>query len=102
MALEIPKTLYNGKIKTLTLGKGDKAVKVGGETSYPFYLFEGEVPNLPKIAMEVWDSPPEDWPEAALEPFAGVTNDPVAWANKCVNEYGAEMICLQLISTDPK
>ena len=101
MAIEIPKTLYNGKIKTLTLGKGDKAVTVGGETSYPFYLFEGEMPNKPKIAMEVWDYPPEDWPEAALEPFAGVTSDPVAWANKCVNEYGAEMICLQLISTDP-
>ncbi|MDO8717153.1 MAG: acetyl-CoA decarbonylase/synthase complex subunit delta [Dehalococcoidales bacterium] len=101
MAIEIPKTLYNGKIKTLTLGKGDKAVTVGGETSYPFYLFEGEMPNAPKIAMEVWDSPPEDWPAAALEPFAGVTNDPVAWAQKCVNEYGAEMICLQLVSTDP-
>ena len=101
MAVEIPKTLYNGKIKTLTLGKGDKAVTVGGETSYPFYLFEGEMPNVPKIAMEVWDCPPEDWPAAALEPFAGVTNDPVAWAQKCVNEYGAEMICLQLISTDP-
>ena len=101
MAVEIPKTLYNGKIKTLTLGKGDKAVTVGGETSYPFYLFEGEMPNKPKIAMEVWDCPPEDWPAAALEPFAGVTNDPVAWAQKCVNYYGAEMICLQLISTDP-
>ena len=101
MAIDIPKTLYNGKIKTLTLGKGDKAVIVGGETSYPFYLFEGEMPNLPKIAMEVWDCPPDDWPEAALEPFAGVTNDAVAWARKCVNEYGAEMLCLQLISTDP-
>lgn len=101
MTVEIPKTLYNGKIKTLTLGKGDKAVIVGGETSYPFYLFEGVMPNTPKIAMEVWDYPPEDWPEAALEPFAGVTSDPVAWANKCVNEYGAEMICLQLMSTDP-
>ncbi len=101
MAIEIPRTLYNGKIKTLTLGKGDKAVTVGGETSYPFYLFEGEMPNAPKIAMEVWDSPPEDWPAAALEPFAGVTSDPVAWAKKCVNDYGAEMICLQLVSTDP-
>ncbi len=45
--------------------------------------------------------PPEDWPEAALEPFAGVTDDPVAWAKKCINDYGAEMIALQLISTDP-
>jgi len=101
MALEIPKTIYNGTIKEVTLGKGDKAVTVGGETSYPFYLFEGEMPNLPKIAMEIWDYPPDDWPEAALEPFAGVTDDPVAWAKKCINDYEAEMIALQLISTDP-
>jgi acetyl-CoA decarbonylase/synthase complex subunit delta len=101
MAFEIPKTAYSGKIKEIKLGKGDKAVTIGGETSYPFYLFEGELPNLPKIAMEVYDMPPEAWPEAALEPFAGVTDDPVAWAQKCIKDYGAEMICLQLLSTDP-
>ena len=101
MAIEIPKTPYSGKIKDITLGKGDKAVKVGGETCYPFYLFEGEMSNLPKIAMEVYDCPPEEWPEAAMEPFAGVTDDPVAWAKKCIDDYGAEMICLQLLSTDP-
>jgi len=101
MALEVPKTAYSGKIKEITLGKGDKAVTVGGETCYPFYLFEGDMPNLPRIAMEVYDTPPENWPEAALEPFAGVTDDPVAWAKKCIDDYGAEMICLQLLSTDP-
>jgi acetyl-CoA decarbonylase/synthase complex subunit delta len=101
MAFEIPKTQYTGKIREITLGNGDKAVTVGGETSYPFYLFEGEMPHHPQIAMEVWDCPPEEWAEAALEPFAGVTDDPVAWAKKCINDYGAEMIALQLISTDP-
>ena len=101
MAFEIPKTLYSGKIREIKLGKGDKGVTVGGETSYPLYLFEGEMPNPPKIAMEVWDCPPDEWPEAALEPFQGVTDDPVAWAKKCIDDYGAEMIALQLISTDP-
>jgi acetyl-CoA decarbonylase/synthase complex subunit delta len=101
MTLEIPKTSYTGEIKEITLGKGDKAAVVGGETSYPFYLFEGEMPHQPMIAMEVWDCPPQDWAEAALEPFAGVTDDPVAWAKKCLDDYGAEMIALQLVSTDP-
>jgi len=101
MTLEIPKTPYSGKIKEISLGKGSKSVKIGGETAYPFYTFEGEMPNLPKIAMEIYDCPPDEWPEAALEPFAGVTDDPVAWAKKCVDDYGAEMICLQLLSTDP-
>lgn len=101
MAFEIPKTTYSGKIKEIKLGKGDKAVIVGGESCYPFYLFEGDMPRLPRIAMEVYDSSPEEWPEAALEPFAGVTDDPAAWAKKCIDDYGAEMICLRLVSTDP-
>jgi len=101
MAFEVPKASYRGKIKEVTLGKGDKAVTVGGESSYPFHLFEGDMPRLPRIAMEVYDMPPEDWAEAALAPFEGVTDDPVAWAKKCIDEYGAEMICLQLLSTDP-
>ena len=101
MAFEIPKTAYSGEVRKIVLGTGDKAITVGGETAYPFYLFEGEMPCLPKIAMEVWDSPPAEWAEAALEPFAGVTDDPVAWARKCLDDYGAEMIALQLVSTDP-
>jgi acetyl-CoA decarbonylase/synthase complex subunit delta len=59
------------------------------------------MPHLPKIAMEVYDTPPDDWAEAALEPFKGTTDDPVAWAKKCIDDYGAEMIYLQLESTDP-
>lgn len=101
MTFEIPKTSYSGKIREITLGKGDGAITVGGETCYPFYLFEGEMPHLPRIAMEVYDCPPEEWAPAALEPFNGVTDDPVAWAKKCIDDYGAEMICLQLVSTDP-
>ena len=101
MALDIPKVAYSGSIKEVTLGDGDKAVTVGGEESYPFHLFEGEMPNPPKIAMEVYDAPPEEWPAAALEPFEGVTDDPAAWAKRCVDDYGAELVCLQLASTDP-
>jgi len=101
MVFEVPKTLYSGRIKDITLGGGDQAVTVGGETCYPFYLFEGEMPRLPRIAMEIYDCPPEEWAPAALSPFAGVTDDPVAWAQKCINDYGAEMLCLQLESTDP-
>jgi acetyl-CoA decarbonylase/synthase complex subunit delta len=101
VAFAIPKVTYTGKIKEVKLGKGPKAITVGGETAYPFHLFEGEMPHPPRIAMEVFDAPPEEWPEAALEPFKDVVNDPVAWAKKCVEKYGAEMIALQLISTDP-
>jgi acetyl-CoA decarbonylase/synthase complex subunit delta len=101
LAFEFYKESYSGSVKPVTLGKGDKAVTVGGEACYPFYQFEGEMPNKPRIAMEIWDMVPDEWPEAALEPFKDVVNDPAAWAKKCVSEYGAEMIVLQLKSTDP-
>ena len=102
MAFEIPKQKYSGAIKTVTIGKGDKAITLGGETSYPFYVFEGPMPNKPRIAMEIWDRDPgEDWAGPVYETIKDVAGDPVAWEKKCVNEFGAEAIALILNSTDP-
>jgi len=101
MAFEIPKIKYTGSIKEIKIGVGSKAITIGGENCYPFYLFEGEMPNKPKIAFEVWDCEPEEWQEWAIEPFKDVINDPAAWAKKCVDVYGAEIIALQLKSADP-
>ncbi len=101
MGFEIVKETYAGSIRPITIGKGGNAVTVGGASCLPFYLFEGEMPNKPKIAMEIWDMEPTDWPEAAKKPFADVLSDPAAWAKKCVNEYGADIVVLQLKSADP-
>ena len=101
MGFEIHKESYTGAIKEITLGKGDKAVTVGGETCYPFCTFEGDMAHRPVLAMEVWDIEPDEWPEAALSHFKDVLSDPAAWAKKCVDEFGAELIVLQLKSTDP-
>lgn len=101
MAFDTPNIVYNGVIKESPLGGEDHPVIVGGETAYPFHLFEAQMPHRPIIAMDVYDAPPEEWADAALAPFADVVDDPAAWAQKCVNAYGAEMIALQLASTDP-
>ena len=39
------KESYTGGIREITIGKGDSAVTVGGQTCYPFYMFEGDMPN---------------------------------------------------------
>ncbi|MFZ2634149.1 MAG: acetyl-CoA decarbonylase/synthase complex subunit delta [Desulfosalsimonadaceae bacterium] len=101
MGFTIVKETYAGSIKPITIGKGDKAITVGGEACYPFYQFEGNMPNKPKIAMEIWDMEPTGWPQSAKVQFADVLSDPAAWAKKCVKEYGADAIVLQLKSTDP-
>ncbi|MDI6703630.1 MAG: CO dehydrogenase/acetyl-CoA synthase subunit delta [bacterium] len=99
--IELPKCKYNGRIREEVIGVGENAIKIGGETALPFHTFEGEIPNPPKIALEVYDIKPVDWAPACLEPFRDVLDDPVAWAKKCVEEYKAELVCLQLVSTDP-
>jgi acetyl-CoA decarbonylase/synthase complex subunit delta len=101
LAFQTPTIKYSGAIKKVKLGSGAKAIEVGGENCYPFYLFEGEMPKKPVIAMEVWDMRPDDWPPTCVEPFADVLDDPGAWAKKCVEDYGAEAIAVQLKSTDP-
>jgi len=101
MGFEMAKEKYTGSIKEIVLGKGDKAVTVGGYSCLPFHQFEGEMPTKPKIAMEIWDMEPPEWPEAARAPFKDVIGDAPAWAKKCVEEFGADMVVLQLKSTDP-
>jgi CO dehydrogenase/acetyl-CoA synthase delta subunit len=103
MAFAFPNETYSGKIVEVALGAGGKARKVGGQAAMPLCNFEGEYPNRPLVAMEVYDKPEaaQNWPEACKAPFTDVLTDPVAWAKKCIDEYGAEAICLQLWSTDP-
>ncbi len=102
MAFEIPKQPYSGKIGETTIGAGGGKLTLGGEESYPFHLFEGDMPNTPRLAMEVWDyDPSEEWPAAAVTPFKDVISSPDAWAKKCVDDYGADIIVLQMKSTDP-
>ncbi|HEX21304.1 MAG TPA: hypothetical protein ENH19_01460, partial [Actinobacteria bacterium] len=80
MVFQVPTEKYSGKIEEVTLGTGDNAVIVGGATTLAWHNFEGDIPNQPKIAMEVFDNNPQDWPEAVAKPLADVLGDPVKWA----------------------
>ncbi len=92
---------YSGAIREVTLGNADNTETVGGSTSMPFQLFEGDMPRKPLIAMDVMDVAPEEWPDTLTRHFEGVLDNPVAWAQKCVSDYQAGAICLSLVSTDP-
>lgn len=101
MEYKAPIESYSGVVREITIGKGEKAVKIGGENILPFHFFdEGSLPNPPSFALEVWDMEPTDWPEWLLEPFKDVASDPAKWARKC-QELGANAISLYLTSTDP-
>jgi acetyl-CoA decarbonylase/synthase complex subunit delta len=91
---------YKGEIKEVAIGPAEKAVKVGGEKTLPFHAFEGQGGAPVRFAMEVFDAPPETWPEHLRSAYADVLSDPIAWANKCVKQYGADLISLYLSSLD--
>jgi CO dehydrogenase/acetyl-CoA synthase delta subunit len=92
---------YSDSIREVVLGNADNTVTVGGTNTLPFQLFEGDMPRKPLIAMDVLDVAPEEWPDTLTRHFEGVLDNPVAWAQKCVNDYQAEAICLSMVSTDP-
>jgi acetyl-CoA decarbonylase/synthase complex subunit delta len=92
---------YSGTVREITIGKGTKALKIGGENTLAFNFFdEGSSPNPAKFALEVYDMEPTSWAKWVLEPFKDVASDPIKWAKRCV-DYGADAICLQLLGTDP-
>lgn len=101
MEFKAPVESYSGSVREVILGSGAKALKIGGESKLAYSFFdEGAIPNPPRFALEVLDMEPEGWSEAALEPVKDVVSDPVKWAQKCL-DYGADLICLRLASTDP-
>lgn len=109
MPVQTIKERNTGKVAVVTIGATKEqggtrtsTIQVGGEASLPFLHFEGEVPHKPVIAMEVYDRVPDEWNDELKNALAGVIDSPAAWAKKCVEEMGADMIFLRLSSSDPE
>jgi acetyl-CoA decarbonylase/synthase complex subunit delta len=101
MEYKEPIEAYTGVVREITIGKGKKSLKIGGENMLPLHFFDqGSNPNPIKFALEVLDMKPEDWPKHAVEPFQDVISDPVKWAKKC-QDFGVDAVSLFLVSTDP-
>jgi len=101
MEYKAPVEAYTGVVREVTIGKGRKSLKIGGENILPLHFFDqGSNPNPVKYALEVLDMEPQDWPEHLIQPFKDVLGDSVKWAKKC-QELGADAVFLRLVSTDP-
>lgn len=98
---------WTGRINEVTIGATrneggtrSKTITVGGQTTLPFLNFEGELPNKPVIAGYVADAIP-DWPQDIKKGIGDEIASPAEWAQKCVEEYKADLICLKLLGADP-
>ena len=99
---------WPGVISTIAIGaKKDEGgsrsnvVKIGGQNTMPLLFKEGTIPNKPKIAFEIWDIAPLDFDEELMSSYGKAINDPFAWADICVNEYKAQLLCLKMQGTHP-
>jgi len=99
---------WTNRINTVTLGATreqggtrGRTVTVGGETTLPFLTFEGEIPNRPAIAGLVADVVPDGWPDVLTAAVGDAIRSPAAWARRCVDDLGVDLICLKLLGADP-
>ena len=76
-------------------------LKVGGNSVPPYFKFEGSLSHRPVITQIVFDEDP-GLSKILKEQYGDVVGDPVAWAKKLVDVYGAKAILLDLNSTAPK
>lgn len=100
--VEIPVEKWTGKIREVTLGAGGrKEVTIGGANTLANLKFEGSIPNPTRVAIEVQDTEPSGYPPSLLSAWGDAVKDPAAWAKKAV-EFGADIICLRLVSAHPE
>src|SRR3989338_2330690 len=108
MALELMKEKWSGAINVLSLGatkeeggSRSKIIKIGGEATLPFLFQENSIPYKPVVAWEIWDIAPQDWPQELASAFKDVLPDPLSWADKCVKEHKAQLLCIRLQGAHP-
>ena len=82
-------------------GSRKNTVRIGGQKSLPLLFKEGDIPNRPVIAFEIWDIPPQDWPEGLVSSYGKAPEDPLIWAQMCVKDFGARLLCLRLQGAHP-
>ena len=99
---------FAGTINKITIGatKEDggtrtSTVTVGGARNVMYGGSAEDISEKPVIAMDVLDSKPEDWPDVLAEPYKDVLDSPGDWARKCVEEFGADLICLKFDGIHP-
>ena len=104
---EPPLEEYPGEIPVVKFGntKGEGGTRshslyVGGEKTMPFYRFEHENPYRPVIAFDVFDMK-IGLAKPVKVHYKEVLDDPAEWAKLCVEKFGADMVTIHLISTDP-
>jgi acetyl-CoA decarbonylase/synthase complex subunit delta len=108
-AFKIKKETCEVPVWTVKLGAGKeeggtrgKTYTIGGETCMPFHFWEGDMPNRPLVAMEVFDTISEKYPPVLKDIYGDLLENPAKMAQVCVEKYGADLISVRLEGTHPE
>ena len=91
---------FNAKINTVTVGTGDKAVTIGGNSTFPFYTFDAPTENRPKIGVEITDMGLDDFAPGIKAYYEGCTTM-AEIAQKAAAMEGGDFVVLNLEGGDP-
>ena len=91
---------FNAAIRTVEIGTGDMAVKLGGENVMPFYTFDAPIENAPKIGVMITDMGLENEPAGVKEYYAGASSF-AEIAKKAEEMPGADFVVLRFEGADP-
>jgi len=83
-------------------GTRGRTYRIGGATAMPFHLWEGEMPNRPLVAMEVFDLVSEKYPRVLRDIYGDLLMHPAEMAKACVEKHGADLISVRLEGTHPE
>ena len=102
MSLDLKPKKWAGAIRAVTLGAGSRRpVTVGGGNGLPLHTYEGTFPHRPVLALEITDVDPSRWADAARAPWDGALGKPPAAARRAVEDFGADLVMLNLMGTHP-
>lgn len=91
---------FNASINKVEIGCGDKAIAFGGESAFPFYTFDADFENAPKVGVEISDMGLADAPAGVIA-YYGEGASYADMAKKAAAMEGADFVCLKLEGGDP-
>ena len=99
---------FTGSVNRVTLGATKdnggtrtSTITVGGARNVVYGGSTADASEKPVIAMDVLDVKPQDWPDVLSEPYKDVLDSPGSWAKKCIEQFGADLICLKFDGIHP-
>ncbi len=102
-----PFETFPGSIREVRLGAMKKdggsrgsSFTIGGSNSPPFVYRDKPPVHLPVFAMDIFDMN-IPMPMAVKSGIHDVMDDPAEWARRNVEKFGADMVTVHLVSTDP-